>query len=136
MGHWIPTLTTTLFIVLAFVAWIAIIRKAGYSGWWILIAFVPVVNITMLMIFAFSDWPAKRELRFQAIPNIPPDPKDGQGFLNDALKFELKGNPEEAIRRYRKIADAFSGDTVSNDAKLSIEQLEKKTGQQITERDQ
>jgi uncharacterized membrane protein YhaH (DUF805 family) len=34
-----------------------IIRKAGYSGWWTLLYFVPLVNIIMLWVFAFADWP-------------------------------------------------------------------------------
>ena len=44
-----------------------IIRKAGYSGWWVLIWIVPLVNLIMLWVFAFSDWPnlAKR-------PSPPP----------------------------------------------------------------
>ena len=39
-----------------------IIRKAGYNGWWMLIVFVPLVNVIMWWLFAFGDWPnlAKR----------------------------------------------------------------------------
>ena len=33
-------------------------RKAGFSGWWSLIIFVPLVNIAMIWVFAFVDWPA------------------------------------------------------------------------------
>jgi uncharacterized membrane protein YhaH (DUF805 family) len=37
---------------------VRILHKAGYSGWWCLLAFVPVVNLVMLYIFAFAaDWP-------------------------------------------------------------------------------
>ncbi len=36
-----------------------IIRKAGYSRIWILVWFVPLVNIIMLWVFAFSRWPAE-----------------------------------------------------------------------------
>jgi uncharacterized membrane protein YhaH (DUF805 family) len=56
-----------LLIILVIVAFVAapvwkIIRKAGYSGWWALLYFVPLVNIVMLWVFAFSYWPnlAKR----------------------------------------------------------------------------
>jgi hypothetical protein len=34
-----------------------ILRKAGYPGWLSLLALVPVVNIVMLYVFAFSEWP-------------------------------------------------------------------------------
>jgi len=37
-----------------------ILRKAGYSGWWVLLWFVPIGNIVALWIFAFADWPALR----------------------------------------------------------------------------
>ncbi|MBD8080350.1 hypothetical protein IF651_14935 [Cellulosimicrobium arenosum] len=44
-----------------FIAYVRIIQKAGYSGWWILIALVPVVNAVMFLVFAFSRWPLQRE---------------------------------------------------------------------------
>jgi uncharacterized membrane protein YhaH (DUF805 family) len=49
-----------LILVLYFVPVVKILRKAGYSGWWCLIAFVPIVNIIMFYVFAFADWPALR----------------------------------------------------------------------------
>ena len=53
------------FLVLIF--WIAgifvpmaqIIHNAGYSRFWILLGFIPLVNIVSLWIFAFSRWPAR-----------------------------------------------------------------------------
>ena len=49
------------------VAWIVgtakIISKAGYSPWFVLLAFVPLVNLVMFFVFAFSDWPVNKELR-------------------------------------------------------------------------
>ncbi|MCB7134961.1 DUF805 domain-containing protein [Cellulosimicrobium marinum] len=47
--------------LLFLVAYVRIIQKAGYSGWWILIALVPVVNVVMFLVFAFSRWPVLRE---------------------------------------------------------------------------
>lgn len=44
------------------IAYIRIIQKAGYSGWWILIGLVPVVNVIMFLVFAYSRWPVQREL--------------------------------------------------------------------------
>lgn len=43
-------------------AYIRIIRRAGYSGWWILIGMVPLVNVVMFLVFAFKEWPIQREL--------------------------------------------------------------------------
>jgi len=35
-----------------------ILRRTGHSGWWVLLWFVPLVNILALWIFAFARWPA------------------------------------------------------------------------------
>lgn len=34
-----------------------ILQKAGFDGRWTLILLVPVVNIIMIWVFAFSHWP-------------------------------------------------------------------------------
>ena len=49
--------------VLSIIAAVKVLTKAGYSGWWVLIAFVPIVGIVMALVFAFSDWPVLREVR-------------------------------------------------------------------------
>ncbi|MBV9823700.1 MAG: hypothetical protein JO144_15825 [Actinobacteria bacterium] len=49
-------------LIVVFWAYIRIIQRAGYSGWWILIGVVPVVNVVMFLVFAFKEWPIQREL--------------------------------------------------------------------------
>jgi uncharacterized membrane protein YhaH (DUF805 family) len=51
-------------VLFAFLVWmyVRIIRRTGYSGWWVLMAFVPVGNLIALAFFAFSEWPIHREL--------------------------------------------------------------------------
>jgi uncharacterized membrane protein YhaH (DUF805 family) len=46
--------------IVLFLLWmtVRILRKAGYSGWWSLLTLIPIVNIVMIWVFAFSDWPA------------------------------------------------------------------------------
>jgi hypothetical protein len=48
--------------VLGIVAAVKVVTKAGYSGWWILIAFVPIVGSVFALVFAFSTWPVTREV--------------------------------------------------------------------------
>ncbi|WP_193616503.1 hypothetical protein [Goekera deserti] len=43
---------------------VRIIRRAGYSGWWVLMGFVPIGNLIMLGFFAFKQWPVLRELEY------------------------------------------------------------------------
>jgi len=48
------------FLIVAVIAVIPIwkiVAKAGYSGAWSLLMFVPLVNLIMLWVFAFSTWP-------------------------------------------------------------------------------
>ena len=51
--------------VIGFFVWayVRIIRRSGYSGWWILIGLVPVVNLVMFFLFAFRESPTERELK-------------------------------------------------------------------------
>ena len=58
-----------VFVVFAIVVFIftlvcevKIISKAGYSGWFVLTAFVPILNIVMFIIFAFAKWPVQEQL--------------------------------------------------------------------------
>jgi uncharacterized membrane protein YhaH (DUF805 family) len=52
------------FIVFFVWCYVRIIRRAGYSGWWILMALVPIGNLIMLGFFAFKEWPIQRELNY------------------------------------------------------------------------
>lgn len=61
--------------LLLLIAYIRVIQKAGYSGWWVLLGLVPVVNIVMFVVFAYSRWPVQREvdeLRLRAGQGGPP----------------------------------------------------------------
>jgi uncharacterized membrane protein YhaH (DUF805 family) len=41
------------------VPYVKIIQKAGYSGWWVIVGFIPVVNLIMLWVFALARWPVQ-----------------------------------------------------------------------------
>jgi hypothetical protein len=68
----VPSRVTAVFLV--FVAFavvisiftlvceVKIISKAGYSGWFVLTAFVPILNIVMFIFFAFAKWPVQEQL--------------------------------------------------------------------------
>lgn len=53
--HW---LIVILWLVVFVVPLVKILGKAGFSGWWVLLSFIPIVNIIALWIFALADWPA------------------------------------------------------------------------------
>lgn len=62
-AEWAAAAGTILLIVgflFALLWWLAgrTLRKAGFSAWWALLGLVPVVNVVMLWVFAFAEWPA------------------------------------------------------------------------------
>ena len=48
-------------LVIPFIIFSPILNKAGFSRWWSLCFFVPIVNILMVWVFAFIEWPAEKE---------------------------------------------------------------------------
>ena len=48
--------------VVSVVAVVRIVQRAGYSGWWVLIMFVPILNMLALWYFGFGPWPADTKL--------------------------------------------------------------------------
>lgn len=40
-------------------AWTGV-QRAGFSGFWALLLLVPLVNMIMIYVFAFSTWPIER----------------------------------------------------------------------------
>jgi hypothetical protein len=53
--HWLILLVVlSIWVIPA----VKIVQKAGYSGWWVALAIVPLINIVMLWVFAFADWPS------------------------------------------------------------------------------
>lgn len=50
---------TLVFAVIMIIPYVMIVRKAGYSGWWVLVLFVPLVNLIMLWVFALARWPVE-----------------------------------------------------------------------------
>ncbi|MFM0224793.1 hypothetical protein PQR32_22725 [Paraburkholderia dipogonis] len=53
--HWLILLAIT---VLFMYPYVRVIKRAGFSGWWILTMFVPIMNLIMIWVFAFAKWPA------------------------------------------------------------------------------
>lgn len=37
----------------------SVIRKSGHNPWWVVLTFIPFVNILAIWVFAFAPWPAE-----------------------------------------------------------------------------
>ncbi len=59
IGLWLIVIILVIAGVVAFFVWlyVRICHKAGRSGWWVLLMFVPLVNAVFIWIFAFARWP-------------------------------------------------------------------------------
>jgi hypothetical protein len=71
----------TVFVIVAvifsLVCQVKIITKAGYSGWYVLTGFVPILGFVMFLIFAFGKWPIQERLERAERgmgPGYPPSP--------------------------------------------------------------
>jgi hypothetical protein len=53
---WLTVLALSLAAIVFLLA-ASVSKKAGFSKWYGLLAFVPVINIVALYFFAFSRWP-------------------------------------------------------------------------------
>jgi hypothetical protein len=50
-------------VAVTVLVWWKICKKAGFSGWLGLLMIVPIANIVLPLVIAFSDWPVLKELR-------------------------------------------------------------------------
>jgi hypothetical protein len=71
MGPVFLGVLAVLFLIPLIVAW-RITVKAGYTGVLSLLLLIPGVNIVMLLIFAFSEWPIQAKLRAMKSGWTPP----------------------------------------------------------------
>jgi hypothetical protein len=72
MGLGVQELLVILIPILAltFLPWFFIYKKAGYHPAMGCLMFFPIVNIVMLFILAFTEWPIERELRNRRMPPV------------------------------------------------------------------
>ncbi len=49
-----------IIVIIALIIFALIVKKAGYSGWWALMILIPVINLAMIWVFAFAEWPAEK----------------------------------------------------------------------------
>jgi uncharacterized membrane protein YhaH (DUF805 family) len=56
--HWLILVVELVLFVAGLVAIVRILRRLGYSGWWVLLLFVPIANIIGVWNLSKADWPA------------------------------------------------------------------------------
>jgi hypothetical protein len=53
----VPIVMPLLAIILVGIPVSSILHRAGRSRWWTVLAFIPLINLIGLWVFAFSRWP-------------------------------------------------------------------------------
>jgi hypothetical protein len=53
-------LILSIIVLLPYLLFGPILKKAGFSKWWSLIMLIPVINVVAVWIFAFVKWPIER----------------------------------------------------------------------------
>ena len=46
------------FVILTAIPLTRILDRAGFSGWWCVLIYIPILNLVGLWMFAFAEWPA------------------------------------------------------------------------------
>ena len=57
-------------LCIVFVPYVMIVRKAGYSGWWAILGFIPLVNLIMLWVFALVRWPVEQRAAGMGVEKV------------------------------------------------------------------
>ena len=70
-------LITAVILIFSVLIYWRIATKAGYSGALSLLLFVPLVNLVVILIFAFSEWPIEKKLKALGggAPGVPWTPQ-------------------------------------------------------------
>jgi len=57
-SHWAMAIIMPLLLIVVFGIPVAnILHRAGRSRWWTILAFIPLLNLIGLWLFAFTRWP-------------------------------------------------------------------------------
>lgn len=113
---------TLLFIF----GWALIFTKAGYSGWLSLLLMIPLVNLIVLLIFVFGEWPVQRELQDLRVRCGLGNEDDACAMMNEAVNLEIEEKFDEAIRQYKEVIVRFRDTPMAKDAERSMAALQAK----------
>lgn len=58
--HWL-VLAIMLVMYLGNLVFIPAVRRAGFSGWWVVLSIVPMVGLILLWVFAYVRWPIETD---------------------------------------------------------------------------
>jgi len=117
-----PVVAIATFIALV-VALVTIVRKAGYSGWWVLLGPVPVVGVVMFVVFALCRWPIYKEVvRLRVMTNTANE-QDYNSVLSMAVSAERKGDSAIACSLFGLLVSNCDDEEIRSYAKQRIDHI-------------
>ena len=67
-------------LLFSLLIWFMIIKRTGMSPWLALLMLVPIANLIVLIVLAFSEWPIQREVRALRAQLAGGGPYSGPGY--------------------------------------------------------
>jgi hypothetical protein len=59
----IPILVILFVAVPLVIAWIKIFSRVGWASWLGVLMFIPLVNIVLMLVLGFKEWPIEKRLK-------------------------------------------------------------------------
>ena len=87
-------------VALVIAIWWQIWAKAGYSGAMSLLMMLPIINLVMLLILAFGEWPVQQEVRRlrRELADLD-DYRGGRPYGGEAPRRSPRGEDDRGITR-------------------------------------
>jgi hypothetical protein len=125
----VPLLSFAILVaVVCLIFWVPseILHKAGFSRWYALL--IPFTGFLGLVIFAFIEWPVRRELAWHRLKDGDASADLVAGAEGYAVYLEKRGEWKQAARVYEELASRSgpgeSGDYYRN----CLERLRERVG--------
>jgi hypothetical protein len=58
-----PVLFLLAILIPVFIAWVRIFTRVGWPGWLGILIVVPLVNLVLMMVLGFKEWPIEKRLK-------------------------------------------------------------------------
>lgn len=98
----------------------SILRKAGFSKWWVVALLFPYSFLLFPLFLAFRQWPIHRELSYYRLLAGQGNDDDAQEVLERGMRLMVKGERDKALYCFNQVALHFKDKPAGRDAEIQI----------------
>ncbi len=122
-----------LWILVYLWASVTLVKKAGLSGWYVVLLVLPGIGVIGFFIVAFRDWPVVQEVRELRLRCRVGSEEDARALLDRAVRLEVKGFPEAASEKYELVVEGMPESESAKAAEARLRELfpERKTNGEL-----